>query len=189
MKLFNRLWNKLLLFTILSTSLFSAEVFDLYDQLGVDYVRDCHRKDWYAYYQSHQDRIHLREKGGYSSWNVLNHSALHELSHWARADSRLGLVVQGRDLIYPFEEVVCDLSAVVMADEMGLPRMKDSTVVEYVEDQLEGRRMQPRDWDQIHYAVHETVEYLLKKEIPRERVKDYLASLNLLGDRDLRAIA
>ncbi|SCA63880.1 hypothetical protein SCG7086_BH_00080 [Chlamydiales bacterium SCGC AG-110-P3] len=164
-------------------------VLNLYKHLGVRYARDCYRQDWYAYYQSQEDRIHLREKGGYASMAEFNHSALHELSHWARADSRLGLVVDGRELIYPFEEVVCDLVATALADEMGLSRMRDCDIAEYVEGQIDGRRMRPRDWQQIHHAVHETVEYLLEKEYPRERMQKYFVALKLLSSRDLSAIA
>lgn len=154
----------------------ASPVLELYDELGVRYAKDCNRNDWLGYYQVGEDQIHLRRH--YSSSDSFNHVALHELCHWSRADHRLGPIDQYRDVPDSFEEVMCDLVAIVLADELNIERISNDSVADYFDMQLSNQRMRTGDWQLIFGEALRSVEYLLKRPYSEGKLKNYLAKVS-----------
>lgn len=156
-------------FCLFTTTLFSSPVFELYSKHGVDYAHDCHRSDWLGFYRPFEDKIHLRPIDKYRQPYLLNHTALHELGHWSRHRTRLG-PIQGTSFM---EEIMCDFVAAIIADEMNIEREKDQAIEKYIDFQIGTYLVQQKDWQNLFSEVHKTVEYLLQKPYPREKIKPY----------------
>lgn len=165
-------FRKISLFLVVSFSCFASPVIDLYNDLGVGYSRDCTVSGWYAYYQVNQDKIHLRRS--YQSKGTFHHCALHELCHWARADHRMGPLGGSYRTPDDFEEVMCDLVAMVLVHELGISGMPEDEIEDYIERTIGNRRMTQKDWHLILSEAHQSIEYLLKRPISLDTVKTYL---------------
>jgi antirestriction protein ArdC len=183
----NRVIKLIPAFVFVAFSCVASPVLDLYDELGVGYSKDCQRKDWFGYYQPQEDRIHLRRT--YDSANNFNHVALHELCHWSRAEHRLGPLGGSYKTPDCFEEVMCDLVAIVLADELGIQRIDDVDVSDYFSTQLRSKHMRTQDWQLIYKEAHKSVEYLLHRSYSKEKVKSRLVRVSSMNSKAIAQLS
>lgn len=160
---------------------------DIYHEHEVDYRRDCTRSDWLAYYHTGQDCIHLTSPRRTIDERTFNLTALHELTHWSRARKRLGPV--GGCHCHPdaYEEVVCDMTAAILADHLEIPRTSNRSIKSYIRDEIGRRQMGAEDWMMLCLATHESVEYLLGEAFPLDLVQTFFIELGLLEAADFDA--
>ena len=176
---------KSLIFSLIALVLFCPhsqgnEVFQLYRVHNVQYVRDLKRKkDVVGCYYPGSDRIHLLRRGGYADKEELNQTALHELAHWARHDKRVGSFGEGRQYPEDFEDIMCEITAAVVADAMGVPRECNCRVRQMVQDYVGRRRMKKAQWNLIYREVLATTSYLLGEKYPEADLKQHFSDIGI----------
>lgn len=170
---------KLALFlTLITSTVFGAgEVYSLFNQLNVNYrLENRMSSSTLAYYEPDTDRIHLRKN--YSSPAVFNHTALHELGHWARADHRLGPISGTHRVPNCYEEIVVEIAGAVMADLMDLPRTSFQQMNYYIEGEIPRRlHISPQSWEMLFFEVKQTVDYILNIDYPVAELTQYFNNL------------
>ena len=180
--MFNKNIKVVIVFILLLNFFFldGKEVFDVYEVHRVKYRRDLKRSCMIGCYYPNSDRIRLLRKGSYVSVSELNQTALHELAHWTRHESRLGPL--GGSYRYPgfWEEILCDISAAVVADELGLARASDREVCGYVHDYLGHRRLKETQWALIFKEILGTVSYLLAEEYPQSKLMKHFVDIGII---------
>lgn len=168
----------------LTYSLSAYEAMELYKDLGVKVYhdlkpsRDRRGLTTLGYYRDDLDNIHLLKPGHYSTRAEFNHTALHELGHWTRHADRLGPI--GGSYKYPdyFEEIVVDLSAMILGDYLGLPRESKDNILNYIQMQLQGQKLSHFSKELIQAEVIKTVEYILRKQVAKERLNVYFEQMH-----------
>lgn len=168
-----------LLFLLTGALLSASGVEHLYSRLGVKVQRSLNPSPIMGYYLPQADRIYLLKENKYESQGDFNHIALHELGHWSRHRMRLG-PIEGRFSTPIFvEEVVVDLAAQILTEELAIPGQDDGVVRHYLRSQLHGQSVSPRQWRTIQREVQKTVEYILGRPYGREGVKALFTRLYL----------
>lgn len=161
-------------------TLCAAPVHDFLDGMQVHYRYDLKRKGGlWGLYDPNTDVLHLRKPQHYPNKREMNHTALHELGHWARADHRLGPIGGNPKMPDFMEELVVDMAAYVIAEELGLEHNSPREMKEYIYDQLEGRRLNQRRRELIEKEVIATAEYLLKRPVKKEKAQNLIVALGL----------
>lgn len=157
-----------------------AEVFDFYKAHGVKYYCDLARENHVVgrYYPG-SDHIHLLKRSKYRSSEEMNQTALHEMAHWAHHHSRLGRF-HGGQYHEDDEDIMCEIAAAVLADQLKLPRESDREVRYHVLDYMGPRHLSQRQWTVIFRETQDTVSYLLDKPYPRKALQDYFVALQLV---------
>lgn len=180
-----RISSLCLMVVLAFSSLVATPVFDLYQNLEVNYVRDNGRTDWLGFYRPGEDKIHLRPKGKYRHTRHLNHTALHELGHWTRHPSRLGTPKFASYM----EEIMCDLVAAILADEMKVARESNKEISAYVHMQMGGHRIQPQIFALLLDEVQKSVEFVLQDSYDREKIKEYFRAVEIMSERELASLS
>jgi antirestriction protein ArdC len=91
-----------------------------------------------AYYQLSKDQIHLPHFEDFSSAELYYSTAIHELVHWTGQESRLGRDLRNKFASedYAFEEMVAELGASFVCNELGItPALEHHA--SYLEEWLE----------------------------------------------------
>jgi len=131
-------------------------------------------------YYPHNDKIHLLRRGGYSCSEEMNQTALHELAHWARHDQRLGPFGEGGEYPEDFEDIMCEITAAVVADAIGLPRECNHRVSQQVYDYVGKRRFRAGQWKLIFREVHATTSFLLGENYSEASLKNYFSDIGII---------
>lgn len=180
-------WVILGLVVALANGLGAAPVHDFLDSVDAHYHYDVKRKgrrmgfkcELLGLYDPNIDVIHLKKPKLYDNEKEMNHAALHELGHWARADHRLGPIGGNPKMPDFMEELVVDMSAAVIADELGLPHNSPREMKQYIYEQLEGRRLNKHRRELLEKEITATAEYILKQPVKKEKAQDLIAALGL----------
>lgn len=181
----NRILLLIASFAITYSGLQAVEVLDLYKGFGVDVKHDLSRIEQdggeiLGYYMEPEDRIHLCKVSAYHGAPEFNHTALHELAHWTRHHDRLGPIGGTYRTPDCYEEAVVDITALIVANELGIPFEPKQEIVNYVHFQL-GPRLKQQEQQLLINEVHTTVEYILKKEYSREKLIHCFRDLQLIS--------
>ncbi len=172
------------IFSLCSVSLNATPITDLFKEWGVSYVYDIDRDNrLLGYYSYREDCIHLRRTKDYQDIAERNHTMLHELSHWARADHRLGPLGGSHRTPGYLEELMCDIAAAVLADELGVRRNDPDETDRYLFRQIGDNAVTLKRWRLVAQEIHLTVEYLLGQEYPIEHLIPYFDELDAVGYR------
>jgi antirestriction protein ArdC len=170
----------LVLFLLLPFSGNTSEpVMDLLEQLGANHTTKMGRKpsSYLAYYMTDEDCIHLRQRSKYKSQACRNHTVLHELGHWARHKSRLGPLPHKYDRKDYYEEIIVDIAAALIADELGFEREDSECMNEYLEGQIPRKGLSKQDCSFIIKEISKTASYILDTDYSEKKAGDFFRSL------------
>ena len=175
-----KLFRSILFTVLLATSALSASpVFQMLDDLNVHYHHDLKSKgNLLGLYNPNTDVVHLRKRHAYSDEGNMNHTILHELGHWARADERLGPPGGPREPDW-VEEIVVDVCAAIVADEIDCERCCYCQMQNYIDEQLGNRRLSRRRREMIAREIKRTAEYLLDRPLTGNGADEVLAAVGL----------
>lgn len=123
---------------------------------------------WYeddvkAYYVPSRDEIHLPNRRTFSSLSGFWGTAMHELSHWTRHESRLN-----RDMCHSFgsqkyarEELVAEVSSWLLAVTLGTPHEPQNSA-SYLASWVRDFKDKPRELYSAISQAQKVVDYLLE---------------------------
>ena len=125
------------------------------------------------YYSPSSDDIHLTERAAYKSDEFFYNTALHEMAHSTGHSSRLARDLSGSkgSNSYAREELVAELSSVLIAAELGLDHSERiiENSAEYVRSWAKNIRENPQTLIDAAFDASKATDYICDCERQRER--------------------
>jgi antirestriction protein ArdC len=130
-----------------------------------------------AFYDRHNDRIHLLEKEAFNTAANYYDSALHELAHWSGHSSRLSRQTLNEsrsfdDEMYAREELRAELASIFLAAERGVPH-DPANHAAYVASWIKTLRNDKNEIFRAATDAHRAADFLLALEREQSVRRDY----------------
>lgn len=124
-----------------------------------------------AYYRTSDDTIHLPERGAFRDESDYYGTALHELGHSTGHESRLNRDLMGAfgSESYAREELVAEISSMMIGQELRLDPRQDDNTAAYVGNWIKLLSDHPLELLRAASAAEKAKEYIMQREQEQEQ--------------------